>query len=208
MDIAAKPYSLGNTNSRSVPQDRRPSGDQHTPTVPVETTPQGVSTVGRLMFRSLYQSPFAYSAADSSSLVLESLEPEVILPSQFFEQIKGKPSAQPEKRLMLAVVEDAFATFQECLPGLTYRQRRLFKEVEEWFASTDETWPFSFQNICAALNLDADYLRLGLRRWKARQPAQQQRPAPITPARQVNDRRPTLSARERSCSQPPRRKAA
>ena len=160
------------------------------------------------MSRSLHQSPFAYSAADSSSLSLESLEPEVILPSQFFEQIKGEPSAQPEKRLMLAVVEDAFATFQECLPGLTYRQRRLFKEVEEWFASTDETWPFSFQNICAALNLDADYLRLGLRRWKARQPAQQQRPAPITPARQVNDRRHTLSARARSCSQPPRRKAA
>ena len=136
------------------------------------------------------------------------LEPEVVLPSQFYGKGGLDASLQPEKRLMLAVVEDAFATFQECLPGLTYRQRRLFKEVEEWFASTDETWPFSFQNICAALNLDADYLRLGLRRWQARQLAQQQWPAPITPARQVNDRRPTLSARERSCSQPPRRKAA
>ena len=156
----------------------------------------------------MHESPFAYSAEDSSSLILESLQSEIILPSQFFEGINGESRAQPEKRLMLAVMEDAFATFQECLPGLTYRQRRLLKEVEEWVASEDVTWPFSFQNICAALNLDADYLRMGLRRWQARRLAPQQRPAPITPARQVNDRRHTLSAQTRSSSRQPTRKAA
>ncbi len=144
-------------------------------------------------------------AEDSSSLVLES---DVILPSQFFERIKTQPSVQPEKRLMLAVMEDAVATFHKSLPGGTRRQRRLLKEVEQWFASADVTWPFSFQNICAALNLDADYLRLGLDRWKAQQLAQQGESTSTThsPFRRINGRRHTLSAYKRS--RQPRQKAA
>jgi hypothetical protein len=92
---------------------------------------------------------------------------------------------------MLAVMENAIATFHKCLPGVTRRQRRLLKEVEEWFASTEVGWPFSFQNICAALDLNADYLRLGLSRWKAHQLAQQ-RPSTLSISssfRRVNGRR-------------------
>ena len=33
---------------------------------------------------------------------------------------------------------------------------------------SDQTWLFSFQNICDVLGLDADYLRRGLRVWKER----------------------------------------
>jgi len=137
-------------------------------------------------------------------------ESDVILPSQFFERLRSDPSSQPEKRLMLAVMEDALATFQKCLPGQTRRQRRLLKEVEEWFASGEAGWPFSFQNICAVLDLNADHLRSGLEQWKTRQLAQRQGPTPIlhSPFRRVNGRRHNLSAHERSCSQQPKRKAA
>ena len=31
-------------------------------------------------------------------------------------------------------------------------------------ASTDRTWPFSFENLCAALDLDASHLRRELRK--------------------------------------------
>lgn len=130
-------------------------------------------------------------AEDFSSLLLES---EVILPCQFFERIRSEFSAQPEKRLMLAVVEDAIATFQKCLPGATHRQRRLLREVEEWFASADAGWPFSFQNICTALGLNADYLRSGLGRWKARQLARWRSGLTSpSPFRRFNGRRHTLS---------------
>ena len=146
----------------------------------------------------------------AEDLSLSIFESDVLLPSQFFERIKSKLFAQPEKRLMLAVMEDAVATFQKCLPGLTRRQRRLFREVEEWFASTDVVWSFSFQNICAALNLNADYLRLGLSKWKVRQLAQRQgsTPIPRSSFRRVNGRRHTLSANEHSRPRGRRRKAS
>jgi hypothetical protein len=150
------------------------------------------------------------AVAMAEDFPLQGLKPDVILPSQFFERIKSKPSVQPEKRLMLAVMEDAIVTFQKCLPGTTRRQRRLLKEVEDWFASAEAGWPFSFQNICAALDLNADYLRLGLGRWKARQLAQRQGSTAIShsPFRRVNGRHHTLSAYGRSGSRQSKRKAA
>ena len=95
---------------------------------------------------------------------MATLEADLIVPSQFFDRIKAERSSQPEKRLMLAVMEDAIATFQKSASGLTRRQRRLLKETEEWIGSADNSWPFSFENICAALDIEADYLRDGISR--------------------------------------------
>ncbi len=93
------------------------------------------------------------------------LEPETILPSQFFERVQIDASLQPEKRLMLAVLEDAVGTFQKCAGATGRRARRLFAEAEEWFASDDAEWPYAFANICQALGLEPLYVRKGLRRW-------------------------------------------
>ena len=41
------------------------------------------------------------------------LEPETILPSQFFDRVQIDASLQPEKRLMLAVLEDAVDCYQK-----------------------------------------------------------------------------------------------
>ena len=99
------------------------------------------------------------------------LEADILVPSQFFDRRQAEGSAQPEKRLMLAVMEDAIATFQKSLPEVNRRQRRLLRETEEWIQSTDTSWPFSFENICAALDIEMDYLRKGLFKWKTVQQA-------------------------------------
>jgi len=133
-------------------------------------------------------------AEEPSSSVFDS---DLIVPSQFFDRIRPERSAQPEKRLMLAVMEDAIATFQRSIYGSTRRQRRLLKETEEWMGSADTAWPFSFENICAALEIEADYLRTGLRRWKVSRLAQcqeQERPIFHSPFRRMNGRRHALSA--------------
>lgn len=150
------------------------------------------------------------TVAVPKDFLLRSLELGVILPSQFCEYMKGQPALQPEKRLMLAVMEDALKTFHSCLPGVTRRQRRLLKEVEEWFASAEAVWLFSFENVCAVLNLDVDYLRRGLARWKARQRAQQSdvTSTSLSSFRRGSGRRHTLSARQSSCSRQRRRGAA
>ncbi len=96
-------------------------------------------------------------------------EPDTILPSQFTDRTTLEPSAFPEKRLMLAVLEDAVATFQRYVEARDRRGRRLFREAEEWVTSLDASWPFAFENICSALQIDAGYLRRGLAAWKEKQ---------------------------------------
>ncbi len=87
--------------------------------------------------------------------------PEIILPAQFFS-----PAAayRPEKRLMLAVLQDAVATLFKHAGSARSGPRRLVGEVEQWISVRNSDWPFSFENICAVLNLDAAALREGLRR--------------------------------------------
>jgi AraC-like DNA-binding protein len=125
------------------------------------------------------------------------LESDLMVPSQFFDRIKVEHSAQPEKRLMLAVMEDAISTFQKSVRGLTRRQRRLLRETEEWMSEADNHWPFSFENICAALDIEPAYLRRGLKDWKGMLLAQYEQTSatgPFSPFRRVSGRRHTLSA--------------
>lgn len=97
------------------------------------------------------------------------LEPEVVLPSQFYGKGGLDASLQPEKRLMLAVMEDAVGTFQKYVWARDRASQRLLAEVEDWFASDDLDWPYSFVNICHSLGLEVGFMRGGLRRWKQEQ---------------------------------------
>ena len=94
------------------------------------------------------------------------LAPEILLPVQFVDH----HTKQGEKRLMLAVLEEAVATFQRNLHAKTARGQRLFREAEEWIASPDTSWMFAFESICHTLGLDPQYLRDGLERLKERAP--------------------------------------
>jgi len=97
------------------------------------------------------------------------LEPEVVLPSQFHNRSGLDASLQPEKRLMLAVMEDAVGTFQKYVLARDRAGQKLLAEVEEWIDSDDIDWPYSFVNICNALELDVAFMRNGLHRWKDHQ---------------------------------------
>ena len=79
-----------------------------------------------------------------------------ILPAQFFRRSGALP---PERRLMMAVLRKALLDLQTHAGTGTPRARRHLAEVEAWFASADDVWPFSFVNLCHALDLDADAVR-------------------------------------------------
>lgn len=124
------------------------------------------------------------------------LEPETVLPSQFFDRFKIDASLQPEKRLMLAVLEDAVGTFQKYAGATTRRSRRLHAEAEEWFADPDVTWPFAFRNICQALGLEPEWLRRGLERWRIHQTQTSDSATVLRfPFRRVNGRRHSITGR-------------
>src|SRR5579875_408424 len=87
----------------------------------------------------------------------ELFQPDVLLPTQFFDRLRRRSEHDGERRLMVAVLEDA----------------------EAWIESPDRTWLFSFENICDVLGIDADYLRRGLREWKARMAGGRGRVVPL-----------------------------
>ncbi len=95
------------------------------------------------------------------------LDAELILPEQWGRGARLDAARHPEKRLMLAILEDAIATIGRNAPLNTVTAKHLVEEVEEWYASDDRTWPFSFVSICDHLGFDPDSLRVGLTRWRA-----------------------------------------
>lgn len=94
--------------------------------------------------------------------------PEVFLPPQFDDARRSLASTRPEERLMVAVLEDAIRCYQSGVDGGGKRRRQILHETEEWLASEDTSYCFSFVNVSAALGLDPDWIRAGLRRWRLR----------------------------------------
>jgi hypothetical protein len=94
--------------------------------------------------------------------------PDTLLPVQ----VGGGPDAgtvsQPERMLMLAVLEEAVETYCKHVRPRNRRGARLFQEAETWCTSDDVQWPYSFVNICHVLGIDVAYLRTGLDRWRQR----------------------------------------
>lgn len=124
------------------------------------------------------------------------VEPDTMTPSQYFERIFTESTLLPEKRLMLAVLEDAIASFQR-----NFIQQRGTSEtedfdVETWLDSDDMSWPFSFASICQALDMEPEYLRRGLKTWRDRaQEAGTSGQVYRFPFRRVNGRRHSINAK-------------
>jgi hypothetical protein len=93
-------------------------------------------------------------------------EPDTLLSAQYFENCRSKTLLEPEKSLMLGVLDDAVNCFQENLLAKSGRGRKLFDEAEEWILDEARDCIFSFENICEVLGFSAEYLRHGLVRWK------------------------------------------
>jgi hypothetical protein len=74
----------------------------------------------------------------------------------------GVSPLQPEKGLMLAVLQDSVECFQEYEGD---EANHLFKNIKEWIFEDDYEWLFSFIKICEAVNMDPNYLRKGLLDW-------------------------------------------
>jgi hypothetical protein len=82
------------------------------------------------------------------------------------ERLFKKEIREGEEGLMLAVLENAIEYFQKYALAQSEREKRLFREAEEWILEKNSDWFFSFENICETLELYPDYIRQGLLRWK------------------------------------------
>ena len=94
--------------------------------------------------------------------------PDTLLPSQYFDRLRRRSEYHGERRLMIAVLEDAVDVYRKQVGSRDPRAMQLFLEAEEWIEDRDRNWLFSFENICDVLDIDATYLRRGLHEWKRR----------------------------------------
>jgi hypothetical protein len=88
---------------------------------------------------------------------------DVILPSQYFCAL-GSVGLSSEQRLMLAVLVDAINILQGWQRVGSPRKRRAFAEAAQWVNTSGTHYPFSFESVCDALEIDSDMLRSRLRR--------------------------------------------
>jgi hypothetical protein len=87
----------------------------------------------------------------------------IMLPAQYLGRT-GHRFAEPHKRLMAAVLQ---TVVDDCRGGSAHRRASGRSAVDQgavrkavaYVASTDRAWPFSFENLCDALDIDAGSLR-------------------------------------------------
>ncbi len=89
-----------------------------------------------------------------------------LLPVQYLAK-RGEGCRGPQTRLMVAVLQTVVddyrgSTYRLAAGFAPHRDRRAYAAACAYVASTDRTWPFSFENLCEALGLDAGSLRTEL----------------------------------------------
>lgn len=110
-------------------------------------------------------------------------EPEGWHAQHRLENPRPNPYHQPEKMLMLAVLEDAIFCFRKLSAARDLRQKTIFRDARNWLWSDRMDWPFSYRNVRDVLGIDANYLRQGLVRWQ-----ETLRPAKIMRGKQIDHR--------------------
>jgi hypothetical protein len=94
-------------------------------------------------------------------------QPDTLLGEDYAANFRRKIPLEPERILLLAILEDGVRCYQENLFVAGGKRRALFDEAKEWLFSDDSSWFCSFVSVCTMLNLDPNYIRRGLRQWEA-----------------------------------------
>lgn len=113
-----------------------------------------------------YQVPQTFNSEEN---IVSRFEPDLLVSGQYFENLRSKTLLEPEKRLMLAILEDAINCFQHNVLAQSGKRKRLFEEAEDWILAGDHDWFFSFENICEVCGINPEYVGEGLLRWKEKQ---------------------------------------
>ena len=91
--------------------------------------------------------------------------PELILPVQYAQARNAEGRCAGERRLMLAVLEDAVVTLKTHLRGPSVHSRRIVAEIENWLASGSTAHTFAFATICDVLGFDVFAVRQAIKEW-------------------------------------------
>jgi hypothetical protein len=89
-------------------------------------------------------------------------QPDTLLSREYWDGYRSKTSLAPEKMLMLAVLEDSI----DCIRKHARAPQSLaFREEVSWLLERTADHLYSFENVCAVLELDANCIREALLDW-------------------------------------------
>jgi len=91
----------------------------------------------------------------------------VMLPVQYLRE-KAARLAEPEKRLAFAVLQtvmyDCGTVAKKANGRAGGQNRQAYAQAMAYVASRDRSWPYSFENLCETIGVDANSLRRRLER--------------------------------------------
>ncbi len=127
----------------------------------------------------------AYPALQTGINFSKLFEPDALISAQFYSRTRRTYHAEPELRLMAAILEDAVVTLTRDPRRCTDQRRRDFADALDWIARPEENgWLFSFASICESLGIDPIHLRQRVaakNRRDSRQQANHPRKGPAQP---------------------------
>ena len=87
----------------------------------------------------------------------------VLLPVQYLRKA-GNRRIDPQRRLMVAVLQTVIddcegSRSRQSAGRPAPRDGKAYTDARAYLASTDREWPFTFENLCDALGLDAGAFR-------------------------------------------------
>lgn len=81
------------------------------------------------------------------------------LPVQYYKAIAGCAGISGERRLLLAILEDAMRSYVKAKGRSGAEKRIEFREVRDWFFNKNDQQTFSFEWICSIVEIDSSFLR-------------------------------------------------
>jgi hypothetical protein len=82
-----------------------------------------------------------------------------MLPNQYFESKRSSTILSGEEKLFFAVLEDAVRCYVHAKTPATPSKQWEFVELREWFNERGGVGLFSFESVCANLDIDPECLR-------------------------------------------------
>jgi hypothetical protein len=101
---------------------------------------------------------------------------DTILRDQYFATFRRSEHLEPERALLMAILEDAIHCYRKYRAARDRAGRERFREAAQWIMEEGDDWLFSFANVCALLGLDPQYIRRGVRELSA-SPAKTESPS-------------------------------
>lgn len=117
---------------------------------------------------------------DEKSLSLFGIDADA--QQRYFDTLRRAEYLEPEKALLLAVLEDAIHCYRKFANARDRAGQERFREIEQWLLGGGNEWIFAFNTVCELLGLDPDYVRRGLRE-SAPRPAAENKDRPRHHAR-------------------------